>query len=56
MIKPVTDPIATSAAELRLAKWYPELPQITQLVDQQGGRRLAARQRGIGCCVFRSSV
>src|SRR5262249_50417649 len=45
MIKPVTDPIATPSAELRLAKWHPELPQITQLVDQQVGRRLAACQR-----------
>jgi len=27
------------------AKGHPELPQIPQLVDQQGGRRLATRQR-----------
>src|SRR5262249_60968479 len=45
MIKLVTDPIAPPTAELRLANGHPELPQITQLVDQQGGRRLATRQR-----------
>src|SRR5262249_5611057 len=45
MIKPITDPMAPPAAELRLPKGHPELPQISQLVDQQGGRRRAARQR-----------
>jgi hypothetical protein len=45
IIEPVTDPIATPAAQLVLAERHPELPQITQLVDQHRGRLLSARER-----------
>ena len=49
----VLSPVATPAAELRLAEWHPELPQITQLVEQQGGRRLSARPRAVIAAISR---
>jgi uncharacterized membrane protein YtjA (UPF0391 family) len=44
MIKPVADAIAAPTTQLCLGERHPELTQIAQLVEQQEGRLLAARE------------